>query len=74
MALHAAAQASLSSMRGSAALPKPSIAYRLVQLAAGDAVVGVSLVPIAAHEVVGGHALVIGAQGVHLDSDGARMS
>lgn len=35
-------------------IPMPSIAYRLARVAAGDAVVGVSLVPVSAHDVVGG--------------------
>ncbi|MHC5347512.1 inositol monophosphatase family protein [Metapseudomonas furukawaii] len=50
--------------------PMPSIAYRLALAAAGEAVAGVSLVPVGAHDVVAGHALLIGAQGVLLDQDG----
>ncbi|WP_370600897.1 inositol monophosphatase [Pseudomonas nitroreducens] len=49
--------------------PMPSIAYRLARVAAGDAVAGVSLVPVSAHDLVGGHALLIGARGVLLDQD-----
>lgn len=55
-------------------IPMPSIAYRLARVAAGDAVVGVSLVPVSAHDVVGGHALLIGAHGVLLDQDGLPIS
>jgi myo-inositol-1(or 4)-monophosphatase len=55
-------------------VPMPSIAYRLARVAAGDAVVGVSLVPVSAHDVVGGHALLIGARGVLLDQDGFPIS
>lgn len=50
--------------------PMPSIAYRLALAAVGEAVAGVSLVPVGAHDVVAGHALLIGAQGVLLDQDG----
>ncbi|MGL4316117.1 MAG: inositol monophosphatase family protein [Pseudomonas sp.] len=55
-------------------LPMPSIAYRLARVAAGDAVAGASLVPVSAHDVVGGHALLIGARGVLLDQDGLPIS
>lgn len=48
----------------------PSIAYRLARVAAGDAVACASLVPVSAHDVVGGHALLIGACGVLLNQDG----
>ncbi len=51
-------------------IPMPSIAYRLARVAAGDAVVATSLVPVSAHDVVAGHALMIGAAGVLLDQDG----
>lgn len=51
-------------------VPMPSIAYRLARVAAGDAVVGASLVPVSAHDVVGGHALLIGARGVLLNEKG----
>lgn len=37
-------------------IPMPSIAYRLARVAAGDAVACASLVPVSAHDVVGGHA------------------
>lgn len=50
-------------------VPMPSIAYRLARVAAGDAVAGVSLVPVSAHDLVGGHALLIGARGVLLDQN-----
>ena len=48
----------------------PSIAYRLARVAAGDGDAGVSLVPVSAHDVVAGHALLIGAGGVMIDQDG----
>lgn len=50
--------------------PMPSIAYRLAKVAAGDGVCGVSLYPVSAHDVVAGHALMIGANGVLVDHDG----
>lgn len=50
--------------------PMPSIAYRLALVAAGDGVCGVSLYPVSAHDVVAGHALLIGANGVLIDQDG----
>ncbi|MBV4516156.1 MULTISPECIES: inositol monophosphatase family protein [Pseudomonas] len=50
--------------------PMPSIAYRLARVAAGDGVCGVSLYPVSAHDVVAGHALLIGANGVLVDQDG----
>lgn len=55
-------------------VPMPSIAYRLARAAAGDAVVGTSLVPVSAHDVVGGHALLIGAGGVLIDQNGAPIT
>jgi len=48
----------------------PSIAYRLARAAAGDGVAGVSAVPVSAHDVVAGHALLIGAGGTLLDQYG----
>ncbi|WP_426217854.1 inositol monophosphatase family protein [Pseudomonas sp. DWRC2-2] len=42
----------------------PSIAYRLARVAAGDGVCGISLYPVSAHDVVAGHALLLGASGV----------
>lgn len=50
--------------------PMPSIAYRLAKVAAGDGVCGISLYPVSAHDVVAGHALLIGAKGVLVDEDG----
>ncbi len=50
--------------------PMPSIAYRLARVAAGDGVAAVSLYPLSAHDVVAGHALLIGAGGVLLDENG----
>jgi len=50
--------------------PMPSIAYRLARVAAGDGVCGVSLYPVSAHDVVAGHALLIGANGVLVDESG----
>lgn len=55
-------------------IPMPSIAYRLARVAAGDAVACASLVPVSAHDVVGGHALLIGAHGVLLNQDGQPVS
>ncbi|WP_069086212.1 inositol monophosphatase family protein [Pseudomonas sp. TCU-HL1] len=51
-------------------IPMPSIAYRLARVAAGDAVAGVSLVPVSAHDIVAGHAILIGARGVLLNQLG----
>lgn len=53
--------------------PMPSIAYRLAKAAAGDGVCGVSLYPVSAHDVVAGHALLIGAKGVLVDEKGAHV-
>lgn len=50
--------------------PMPSIAYRLAKVAAGDGVCGLSLYPVSAHDVVAGHALLIGAKGVLVDESG----
>lgn len=50
--------------------PMPSIAYRLARVAVGDAVAGVSLVPVSAHDIAAGHALLIGAGGVLIDQVG----
>lgn len=50
--------------------PMPSIAYRLAKVAAGDGACGLSLYPVSAHDVVAGHALLIGAKGVLLDESG----
>lgn len=50
--------------------PMPSIAYRLARVAAGDGVCGVSLYPVSAHDVVAGHALLIGSNGVLVDERG----
>lgn len=55
-------------------IPMPSIAYRLARVAAGDAVACASLVPVSAHDVVGGHALLIGAHGVLIDQNGNLVS
>mgnify|MGYP003914045137 FL=1 len=52
----------------------PSIAYCLARVAAGDAVAGASLVPVSAHDVVGGHALLIGARGVLFNEEGMPIS
>lgn len=55
-------------------IPMPSIAYRLARVAAGDAIACASLVGVSAHDVVGGHALLIGARGVLLNQDGNSVS
>lgn len=52
----------------------PSIAYRLARVAAGDGDAGVSLVPVSAHDVVAGHALLIGAGGVLVNQDGLAIT
>ena len=52
----------------------PSIAYRLAKVAAGDGVCGVSLYPVAAHDVAAGHALLRGAGGVLLDEWGEEIT
>lgn len=54
-------------------LAMPSIAYRLAKVAAGDGVCGVSLYPVAAHDVVAGHALLRGAGGVLLNEQGQSI-
>lgn len=51
----------------------PSIAYRLARVAAGDGVAAVSLVPVSAHDVVAGHALLKGAGGVLLNQEGTPV-
>lgn len=51
----------------------PSIAYRLAKVAAGEGVCGISLYPVSAHDVVAGHALLIGAKGVLVDEAGAPV-
>ncbi|SDJ28026.1 inositol monophosphatase family protein [Pseudomonas abietaniphila] len=48
----------------------PSIAYRLARVAAGDGVCGVSLYSVSAHDVVAGHALLVGSKGVLIDENG----
>lgn len=52
----------------------PSIAYRLARVAAGDGDAGVSVVPVSAHDVAAGHALLIGAGGVLLDENGNSIT
>lgn len=51
----------------------PSIAYRLARVAAGDGVCGISLYPVSAHDVVAGHALLLGAKGVLIGEDGSPI-
>jgi fructose-1,6-bisphosphatase/inositol monophosphatase family enzyme len=53
--------------------PMSSIAYRLAKVAAGDGVCGLSLYPVSAHDVVAGHALLIGTNGVLVDESGAPI-
>lgn len=48
----------------------PSIAYRLAKVAVGDAVCGVSLFPVSAHDVVAGHALLRASGGILIDQIG----
>ena len=54
--------------------PMPSIAYRLARVAAGDAVAAVSVVPVSAHDVAAGHAILKGAGGMLLDQDGVEIT
>jgi myo-inositol-1(or 4)-monophosphatase len=54
--------------------PMPSIAYRLARVAVGDAIACASLVPVSAHDIAAGHALLIGAGGVILNEDGEPIS
>ncbi|MGX5726126.1 inositol monophosphatase family protein [Metapseudomonas otitidis] len=54
--------------------PMPSIAYRLARVSVGDAIAGVSLVPVSAHDVVAGHALLIGSGGALLDQSGKSVT
>lgn len=51
----------------------PSIAYRLAKVAAGDGICGISLYPVSAHDVVAGHALLIGAKGTLIGENGAPI-
>ena len=51
-------------------IPTTSVAYRLAAVGAGDAVAGVSLVRTSAHDLVAGHAILIGAGGVLIDEAG----
>lgn len=51
----------------------PSIAYRLARVAAGEGQCAVSLYPVGAHDVVAGHALLLGAAGVLVGADGSPI-
>lgn len=53
--------------------PMPSIAYRLARVAAGDGVAGVSLFPVAPHDLVAGHALLLAAGGDLFDQNGLAI-
>lgn len=55
-------------------VPTTSIAYRLAAVAAGDAIAGISLVPTSAHDLVAGHALLIGAGGILIDENGDSVT
>ncbi len=55
-------------------VPMPSIAYRLARVAAGDGVAAVSVVPVSAHDVVAGHAILRGVGGDLLDQCGNPIS
>ncbi|MEH6387430.1 MAG: inositol monophosphatase family protein [Pseudomonas profundi] len=55
-------------------VPTTSIAYRLAAVAAGDAVAAISLVPTSAHDVVAGHAILLGAGGVLIDEAGEAIA
>jgi myo-inositol-1(or 4)-monophosphatase len=50
--------------------PMPSIAFRLARAAAGDGAAGISLFPVAPHDLVAGHALLLAAGGDLFDQDG----
>jgi fructose-1,6-bisphosphatase/inositol monophosphatase family enzyme len=52
----------------------PLIAYRLAKVAGGDGVCGISLYPVAAHDGVAGHALLIGAKGILVDEAGEPIT
>jgi ADP-ribosylglycohydrolase/fructose-1,6-bisphosphatase/inositol monophosphatase family enzyme len=52
----------------------PSIAYRLARVAVGDGIATVTLRPVNAHDIVGGHALLLAAGGVLVAEDGAPVS
>tara|TARA_R110000796_G_scaffold129577_1_gene245288 strand:- start:17966 stop:18889 length:924 start_codon:yes stop_codon:yes gene_type:complete len=54
-------------------IPTTSVAYRLAAVGAGDAVAGVSLVATSAHDLVAGHAILIGAGGVLIDEAGRNI-
>jgi ADP-ribosylglycohydrolase/fructose-1,6-bisphosphatase/inositol monophosphatase family enzyme len=53
--------------------PVASIAYRLALVAAGEAEAAVSLQPLDGHDVVAGHALLLGAGLVLLDAAGVEV-
>jgi fructose-1,6-bisphosphatase/inositol monophosphatase family enzyme len=52
----------------------PSIAYRLAKVAVGDALCGISLFPVSAHDVVAAHALLRGAKGVLINENGVEIT
>jgi myo-inositol-1(or 4)-monophosphatase len=52
----------------------PSIAYRLARVAAGDGVCGISLYPVSAHDVVAGHALLRGVNGILVNESGEPIT
>lgn len=51
-----------------------SIAHRLARVAAGEGICAISLSPVSAHDLVAGHALLIGAGGVLVDELGAPIT
>lgn len=55
-------------------IPMPSIAYRLASAAVGDGVAAISIVPVSAHDVVAGHAILRGAGGVLLNHYGQPVT
>lgn len=62
-------------LRGLRVRAVPSPAYRLALAAAGEVDLGVSLIDgLAAWDIAGGHALLIGAGGVMLQRDGAAVN
>jgi fructose-1,6-bisphosphatase/inositol monophosphatase family enzyme len=54
--------------------PLPSIAYRLARVAVGDGIATLTLRPVAAVDIVAGHALLTAVGGVLMAEDGAPVT
>ena len=54
--------------------PLPSIAYRLARVAVGDGIATLTLRPVAAVDIVAGHALLTAAGGVLMAEDGTPVT